>query len=211
MNTFAANMAMCSIDMAVYSSLRGIAVCFSNQQCSLITSARNSLARAAISFDPKATHILWVDSDMMFPMDGLERLLSHDRDVVGAFYNKRVPPYETVGHLVGEPDISKGGLYPADVMPHGFVLIKREVFERLNAPWYFESFDESCITDKDPYGLVGEDVNFSRSCTKAGIEMWCDADLTFECSHIGEIAVPCLRPTSEPVFIPQNPSFQANS
>ena len=152
--------------------------------------------RAALSFDPKATHILQIDSDMMFPMDGLERLLSHDKDIVGAFYNKRVPPYETVGHLLHAPDISKGGLYPADLMPHGFVLIKREVFEKLKSPWYYESFDPACVTEKDPDGLVGEDVNFSRDCVKAGIEMWCDADLTFECAHIGEIAVPCLRPDS---------------
>ena len=83
---------------------------------------------------------------------------------------------------------------------------KREVFEKLKSPWYYESFDPACVTEKDPDGLVGEDVNFSRDCVKAGIEMWCDADLTFECAHIGEIAVPCLRPDSAQ---PINPPIQS--
>lgn len=187
-------MAICHSDLSVYSTLHGIEVCTLNQQCSLISSSRNALTRGVLSFDPKATHVLWIDADMMFPMNGLERLLSHNKSIVGAFYNKRIPPYETVGHLIGTPDISKGGLHRADIMPHGFALIRRDVYEQLKSPWYFESYDPRCRTQQDPDGLVGEDVNFSRSCNDLGIEMWCDADLTFECAHIGEISIPCVRP-----------------
>jgi hypothetical protein len=194
MSTWCANTAMAHSELCIYSTLQGIPVRTSNIQCSLVTSARNALVRGVLSLEPQATHILFLDSDMLFPFNGLERLLAHDKDVVGAFYNKRVPPYQTVGHLIGNPDISAGGLYRADVMPHGFVLIKREVYEKLRSPWYYESYDPNMASDSDPDGLVGEDVNFSRDCTKNGIEMWCDADLTFECAHIGEVAVPCLRP-----------------
>ena len=197
MNTWSASMALCFTELAIYSVLRNIPVCLANQQCSLVTAARNTLVRKVTSVDPKPTHLLWVDSDMCFPKDGLQRLLAHDKDIVGAFYSKRVPPYETVGCLIGNPDISKGGIHRADVMPHGFVLVKREVYEKLYSPWYYESFDPAYVTLSDPDGQIGEDTNFSRDCVKAGIEMWCDADLTFECAHIGEIPVPCLRP--EPI------------
>jgi hypothetical protein len=134
------------------------------------------------------------NSDMVFPPETIERLLNHDKDVVGAFYNKRVPPYDTVGHLIGQPDVSPGGLYRADVMPHGVVLVKREVYEKLPQPWYFESFDPAFATEDDPCGMIGEDVNFSRECVKAGIEMWCDADLTFAVGHIGEQVIGCTPP-----------------
>jgi len=185
--------------------MRGIPLCTINQQCSLVSAARNILARSALDINPKATHTLWWDSDIIAPQSALERLLAHDKPVVGAFYNKRVPPYQTVGHLIdaAHVDPSAGGLYRADVMPHGFVLIKREVYEQLKLPYYYEAYDPNHITESDPTGLVGEDVNFSRDCVKAGIEMWCDADLTFECAHIGEIAVPCLRPDAI------NPELQA--
>lgn len=197
MNTWAASTALCVAELAMYSVLRGIPVCLANQQCSLVTAARNALVRNVLLMEPKPTHILFVDSDMLFPRNGLQRLLSHDKPVVGAFYSKRVPPYDTVGCLIGNPDISDGGLHKADVMPHGFVLIKREVFEQLKSPWYYESYDQAYITRADPDGQIGEDTNFSRDCVKAGIEMYCDADLTFECAHIGEIPVPCLRPEKE--------------
>ena len=203
MNTFATNMALCLTDLAVYSSLRGIQLGTLNQQCSLVSAARNILTRQMLVFEPKPSHVLWIDSDMMFPQTGLERLLEHDKPVVGAFYNKRVPPYPTVGHLIDQTsDVSQGGIFRADVMPHGFVLIKREVYETLPMPWYYESYDPDVVTESDPTGMVGEDVNFSRDCVKNGIEMWCDADLTFDCAHIGEIAVPCLRP--DPLTPPEH-------
>ena len=194
MSSWAALTAMSHSEMVLYSAVQGIAVKSLNQQCSLVTAARNNLVRMALKFDPQPTHIMWVDSDVVFPPETIERLLGHDKDVVGAFYNKRVPPYDTVGHLIGRPHVAKGGLYQADVMPHGCVLIKREVYEKLPQPWYFESFDPSFVTDDDPCGMIGEDVNFSRECVKAGIEMWCDADLTFAVGHIGEQVVGCTPP-----------------
>ena len=206
MSTWCANTAVSVFDLGIYSTIKGVAISLLNQQCSLVSSSRNSLVRQAFKYDPKPTHILFVDADMMMPMNALERLLLHDKDIVGAFYNKRVPPFVTVGHLIGSPDISKAGLHRADVMPHGCVLIKREIYEKLPSPWYYEAFDPTCVTEEDPTGLVGEDVSFSRDCVKAGIEMWCDADLTFECAHIGEIAVPCLRPDPIPT-----PEFQPAS
>ena len=141
-------------------------------------------------------HVLH-NSDMTFPYGGLQRLLAHDKDIVGAFYNRRMPPYTTVGHLLHPADVSKGGLHRADIMPHGFVLAKREVYEKLPPPWYSEGYDPVYANADDPDGSVGEDVSFSRKAVAAGIEIWCDADLTFEVGHIGEIVVPCLRP--EPI------------
>jgi hypothetical protein len=150
--------------------------------------------REALAYEPKATHLLWIDSDMKVPSDGLVKLLDHDKDIVGTFYNKRVPPYETVGHLIDSKDIHKGGLRLADVMPGGFVLVKREVYEALSPPWYRESYDKHLATEIDPDGTVGEDVNFSRAVIKAGYDIWCDLDLSFTVGHVGEIVVPCIRP-----------------
>jgi hypothetical protein len=164
--------------------------------CSVVTIARNRLVRMALAFDPPPTHILWVDSDMTFPPDSLVRLFKHDKDIVGAFYNRRTPPYTTTG-ILKDPlgsDVSKGGLHKAVVMPHGLVLVKKEVYEKLPSPWYKESFDPACASPDDPDGTVGEDVNFSRYVLEQGYDMWVDADLTFEVGHLGEIEVPCRRP-----------------
>jgi hypothetical protein len=197
MSTWAAKTAVCHSELGIYSTLHDIAVKTICHECSVISMSRNKLVRLALGFDPACTHILWVDSDMTFPYDGLERLLAHDKDVVGAFYNRRMHPYTTVGHLLHPADVSKGGLHRADIMPHGFVLAKREVYEKLPPPWYSEGYDPVYANADDPDGSVGEDVSFSRKAVAAGIEIWCDADLTFEVGHIGEVVVPCLRP--EPI------------
>lgn len=194
MSTWAALTAVSHSEIVLYSAVQGIATKTINQQCSLVTAARNNLTRMALKFEPKATHIFWLDSDIVTVPDTIERLLSHDKDVVGAFYNKRVPPYETVGHLLTPSNVSKGGLHRADVMPHGCVLVKRHVYEQLKSPWYFESYDPAFVTEGDPDGMIGEDVNFSRSCVNAGIEMYCDATLTFDVGHIGDQVVGCTPP-----------------
>lgn len=50
---------------------------------SLITRARNTLL-AEFHARPEFTHLLFLDADVRLPADGLLRLLSHGRDVVGA-------------------------------------------------------------------------------------------------------------------------------
>ena len=192
--TWRARTAVCHSELCVYSTLKDIAVKTSCYHSSIISMSRNRLVRIALAFDPVCTHILWIDSDMSFVPDALERLLAHDKDIVGAFYNQRMPPYGTVGHLLEPCDISKGGLHRADLMPHGLVLVKRSVYERLPAPWYSEGYDPALIKEEDPDGVIGEDAGFSRKAIAAGIEMWCDASLTFETGHIGEIVVPCRPP-----------------
>jgi len=194
LETWKARTAVCHGELSVFSTVMNTAVKTVGHQCSIISMSRNWLVRYSLAFDPPCTHILWIDSDMVFPPNGLERLLAHDKDVVGAFYNKRTPPYTTVGHLLGDGNITGGGIYQADIMPHGFVLVKRSVYERLSPPWYNESYDPELAGEGDPDGTVGEDVNFSRKAIAGGIEMYCDADLTCEMGHLGEIVVRCLSP-----------------
>jgi hypothetical protein len=195
---WSAHTSMSLIELAILSTANGISVKPVSLSCSLISMSRNMHVRQVLAFEPPATHILWVDSDMKFPPDALVRLLAHDKDIVGSFYNKRVPPYETVGHLIGYPDISAGGLYAADVMPAGFALVKRRVYETMQSPWYYESYDKTLAPAHDPDGTIGEDIGFSKKAIAAGFEMWCDSDLTFQVGHVGEIVVPCLRPTPPP-------------
>lgn len=192
--TWTAHTAVSLIALSVHSAVNDIGTTVVCKQCSQISMSRNMHVREALAFEPQATHLLWVDSDMKAPRDALVRLLGHDKDIVGAFYNKRVPPYETVGHLINASDLSSGGLRKADVMPGGFVLVRREVYETIAPPWYRESYDKHLATDIDPDGTVGEDVNFSKAAIEAGYDIWCDLDLTFEIGHVGEIVVPCHRP-----------------
>lgn len=138
-DTWHADTAMAMIGMGTYTMQYGIALAFMNEKSSMVTKARNGLAEKALSFG--ADYMLFVDSDLVFPADALMRLLNHQKDIVGATYNKRVPPFETLGHFLGEPrDLGSGGLIEADFLPGGFLLIKTDVLQKLPQPWFFETY-----------------------------------------------------------------------
>jgi hypothetical protein len=84
------------------------------------------------------------NTDMTFPPNTLVRLLSHNKEVVGATYNKRVPPFETLGRLKGqkpsEEDLAKGGIWPAELLPTGCLLIKMTVFQKIGWPYFYETY-----------------------------------------------------------------------
>ena len=128
------------IDMIRFSLANRVDCGVINWRGATVTASRNGLVKLAT--DIKGVDaILWVDSDMVMPPDTLLRLLDHDKDVVGCFYNKRTPPHETVGKLRDpNADISKGGLYEADYLPGGLALVKSSVYRKLAWPWYFESY-----------------------------------------------------------------------
>lgn len=188
-DTFKADMGMSLAGMTAY-SMYGASMALINEKSSMITKARNSLVQKAL--DLGAEWMLFVDSDMTFPADALLRLLAHEKDIVGATYAKRVPPYETLGHFLGEARQLEGGLIEADFMPGGFLLINADVFRKMTDPererqlWFHEDY-----SDTGPDGVMSEDYVFCRSARAAGYQIWCDLDLTGQITHIGEQHVTC--------------------
>lgn len=184
MSEVKADFALALAGMAAYSAVAGHQLMIINEKSSLITAARNNLVRRAIEM--KADYALFLDSDMQFPCDALIRLLKHDKDVVAATYNKRVHPFNTLGVFKGKVDAAQTGLVEAESLPTGLMLIRMGVFRKFQSPWFRETYEESCRTDTNPDGVVGEDTNFCRSVRGAGMKVWCDLDLTYGTVHIGE-------------------------
>lgn len=164
-----------------------------NQESSSIGDSRNRMVLD--SRRHKVDYLMFVDTDMVFPEDGLARLIAHDKDIVGATYNRRVPPYDTLGEW--EPFTlanDKIGLARAKKMPTGFLLVKASVFERLKPPWFFEAFGWDNRSDANPTGHASDDYVFMLRAHEAGIEAYIDFDLSFEIGHIGEQIIAIQRP-----------------
>ncbi len=153
---------------------------FSMRKGGDIVSARTWLVREALKH--KATHILFVDSDMSFPPDTLEKLLAHDKDIVGVEYFRRKLPLEPVFEPLEGADPEK--LYKAGFAATGLLLIKTSVFNSelrpLKEPWF-------CFgRNKEGEVVIGEDVWFCNTARDAGFEVWIDP--TVKTMHIGEYA-----------------------
>lgn len=99
---------------------------------SLVSRARNTLT--AKFLDSNCTHLLFIDSDLVFSAEQIQRLLDHDKDVVAGFYPKKKdgPAIEWVCNVFnGISAIDADGLQRIDYAGTGFLLIKRAVFERM--------------------------------------------------------------------------------
>jgi len=98
---------------------------------SLVPRARNTLTMEFLKSD--CTHLLFIDSDLIFGADQVARILSHDEDIVGGFYPKKQQ---------GDPELVFNCLTPPAPMDHrrltpvkyigtGFICVKRRVFEKM--------------------------------------------------------------------------------
>lgn len=98
---------------------------------SLVSRARNSMTMEFLKTD--CTHLLFIDSDLVFSVEHVDRILSHDEDIVGGFYPKKKDGYP---ELVFNPTIppspmDERRLTETRYMGTGFLCIKRRVFERM--------------------------------------------------------------------------------
>jgi hypothetical protein len=101
-----------------------------NSRSSLVAVGRNQCAGAAQIM--KASHLLFLDSDMVFPADTLARLLAHNKDIVGATYSKRVPPFHPLTVTEeGEQVQITSGLCRVKLIPTGCLLMRTKIFDAL--------------------------------------------------------------------------------
>lgn len=156
-----------------------LAMC--NTKSSVIAKSRNVCVENAIALG--TTHLLFLDSDMIFPQDTLLRLIAWEKDIVGGTYVQRTPPHRILGSRLGdETDIPQSGLIEMGEMPTGCLLIKTSVFEKFTRPYFRFGVDE------EKGELVGEDLLFTRQAVEKGFKIYCDMGLSRQLYHIGEHA-----------------------
>lgn len=159
---------------------------------SMLAQVRTELVVRAMKYD--ATHMLFLDDDMEFPPDLLNRLLSHNIPVVGCNYSRRVlPPMPTAWGLDDEPVFTNdktSGLQEVAHLGTGAVLIDMRVFDVLkdklgeNASPLFD-FTWKRNDEGRPY-MEGEDVYFFHKLRSVGIPVYCDHDASKGVAHLGE-------------------------
>jgi len=148
----------------------------------LIANQRHELVVSAIEWG--ATHVLFIDSDMMFEPAHVFRMLRKDLDIIGAAYSKRAEPFITTAwERIDDWDSwvrvedYKTDIIQVQAMALGFCLIKTSVFERIDLPWFQLGFYEGQYT--------GEDIEFFRKAGQAEIPIWLDLEVTRSLGHLG--------------------------
>lgn len=135
-------------------------------------------------------YFMSIDNDMVFPPDGIIRLLENDKDIVGGNYAVRGngvdgDPKQVVVKVAGED--GKNMATTLDKLPkelfrcrgtgNGFVLYKRKVFTQMPKPYF--RVDEMKNGD-----WHGEDILFhTEAQDNHGLEVWCNPKIKI--GHIG--------------------------
>lgn len=189
-------MGVALVTMVAHSIASGVNVLLLPYESATVTKARNALVRLAL--DANADYVLFVDSDMVFPADALMRLLGDKKAIVGCVYNRRVPPYATMGQLAMPEGMTAeravtlsrmGGVWEATALPGGMILISAAVLRTIPWPWFYESY---AIAEGDN-DTTSEDYNFCNKAIQHGFKIWCDLGLSFEVKHLAthEITYDC--------------------
>lgn len=147
---------------------------------SLVYEARNLLARQAV--EGGFSHILWLDSDMLFDHMTLAKLtavMGDDKDIVSGIYFRRVPGFEPclykeVGdHLECYSDYPTEGTFEVAGAGLGCCLMKTEVI--MKAAQFGAPFDIE--------NGYSEDLSFFNKCRAAGYKIFATHDV--KPRHIG--------------------------
>lgn len=156
----------------------GIAFSFDNPVSCYIHESREQSAKKAIVMG--ADYLMFIDSDVVFPPDGLQTLIANSVDFVGANYNMHTKI--KVSAVVASNDeryrYREGDSpFKCRAVPAGFFLLKVDALKKVKRPWFF--FRDNT----HPKGMIGEDVWFCDQAIASGFDIWCDP--TIHIDHIG--------------------------
>ena len=102
---------------------------------SLVTRARNNLIAKGMA-NADTTHLMFIDADIEFTSQDIFRLIAADKDVIGGLYPKKTYPIKyVINPLPGEQKQDKGIQEVKDIGT-GFLLIKRDVIEKMFIKYY---------------------------------------------------------------------------
>lgn len=152
---------------------------------SLIPRGRNNLVSKFL-YNKKATHLMFIDSDIRWRPEYIPMLLDVDKDVVcGLYPMKSIPPKFVINTV---PDSHKEGpLEEVKTAGTGFMLVKRHVIEEMCVayphlkyndnvgigkeyePYMFALFDTSIDKDKN---YLSEDWTFCYRWREMGNKVW---------------------------------------
>lgn len=140
--------------------------------------SREYLTKKAI--ETNCTHILFIDDDILLPLNAIERLIAANEMFVAANYYKRNPLLESVVTTVGEDktllyhnviaDSKKDdySLIPVNAAGLGAALINVDLFKLMPEPW-FEFIYETLPNGQKGRLLVGEDSHLLQKMLMGGI------------------------------------------
>lgn len=166
-----------------------------------VADGRNELVN--YMFGINANFIFFVDSDVILPKNALIDLYNMkwymsvgtyprkelatltDKDVYTTLYwHEESNKTNFCPHFLPVSQLQRGKITQIDACGLGCALIHRDLFAKLQYPWFvFAHEGNPTPGNNDPY-CIGEDLYFCRSVIQAGIDIWAHGSVL--CGHVGK-------------------------
>ena len=170
---------------------------------SLVARARNRAAARFLETD--CTHLLFLDTDLIFSRDHIARLVSHDEPIVAGLYPKKQVELAWVCNLLPDTEPDERGLQPVRYAGTGCLLIAREVFEAMRSAhpdlaydpdagdegggkWDFFRCGVYLCPETGTRRYLSEDWWFCQMALDLGYQVLMDTEVILK--HVGNIAFP---------------------
>lgn len=158
-----------------------------SQKLSLLTSAgsmlvylRHKLTVSAIQAG--CTHILYLDSDMAFPMELLNKMLLREKAALMLNCTTRHDPIKPTCFDMKEQRLDSRKKFGCQKISHGglaVTLMETDAVKLLTPPLFMMDW----IPGMNAY--CGEDVYFCMKLQEVGVQMWTDHELSQQIKHVG--------------------------
>ncbi len=150
----------------------------------LVYLARDRLASRAMNED--FTHILFIDSDMVFDENIVETLTFCEKDFVCGAFQSRRPDYGKCVYSSLEPleRVKEWGANPFRAAGCGMALtlISAEILKEVQGK------HKTCFSPEMIHGVkFGEDLAFCWRAKEAGAQLWCEP--TARAGHIAHVPI----------------------
>ncbi len=168
-----------------------------------LAKVRNLLVSVCLKRYPDATHLFFLDADLDWDAAAVLRIvnrmsLGKESVIAGVYPQKKDElnyPASILMDVKTQQPIDNDGLVKAEMVPTGFLCIRREVYEGMCevSPRYKDStgqgeecwnlfemgFDRTNLEKNGLGDWWGEDFAFCRRLLNAGHEVWVDPDVDF--------------------------------
>ena len=161
---------------------RGVDYEIKIQSGTLVYLAREELTSYAIG--EGFSHVLWLDSDMVFEEDIIDDLYDTGKDFVCGIFHARRPGHQScIFKNLTPPDRYHWDEYPTDTFKikgcgMAATMVSTEIMKAVRTQF------GSCF---NPDFRLGEDLAFCKRVDMMGLEMWCEP--TVRVGHIGHLTI----------------------
>jgi len=170
----------------------------------MTSSNRNWMLKQCL--DEGVDAILWLDSDMLYPPDILQKFVESKKDIVGSVYFKRAEPYDPVVYMKGtnkkKPYQIIDVLFEVDGLGFGGMFVKTKVYKKMKGLDKWMRYGHNFGIPEEMEQQESHDLIFCKTAQKYGFKLYVHTGV--QAMHIGEKIVEMKDWKRSPARNPRN-------